>query len=76
MRRTSHDRPTTRGVRRQMAKNFSVKFSGASHKVYSFDLYNFPGEWGEVAGVYLGGFVAIGYTNRLRMAPVACLSIL
>lgn len=36
-----------------MAKNFSIRFSGASHKVYSFDLYNFPGEWGEVAGVHL-----------------------
>ena len=36
-----------------MTKNFSVKFSGASHKVYSYDLYNFPGEWGKVAGVYL-----------------------
>jgi hypothetical protein len=32
-----------------MAKNFSVKFSGASYKVYSFDLFNFPDEWGEVA---------------------------
>jgi excinuclease UvrABC nuclease subunit len=50
-----------------MAKNFSAKFSGASHKVYSFDLYNFPGEWGEVAGVYL---VARLDKNNNMVCPV------
>ncbi|MGD0613653.1 MAG: GIY-YIG nuclease family protein [Anaerolineales bacterium] len=36
-----------------MAKEFSVKLFGASHKEYSFTLYGFPDAWDEIAGVYL-----------------------
>jgi len=36
-----------------MEKKFTVKFTGASAKEYSFDFYNLGGNWNEIAGVYL-----------------------
>ncbi len=36
-----------------MAKLGTTTFSGASGKKYSFDYYEFPGSWKEVAGVYI-----------------------